>query len=187
MFKKNERSAQDVNLSNTSTANTSCHITGNLVYGTLHVKEDLDLTAPPRCYPDENECTFCSLLPRCMNTFAPISQDYLNGNLRNIFYRSKVKDSGRYFDFVFNFINLGEGWEIDIVRLPDYRGKNTSAEIIHTLPSERGGRKIRVRNRMYTEQEVKQYAMCWADLQAEYIKTGKTPDEQILDYIRRDR
>lgn len=33
--------------------------------------------------------------------------DYLNGSLRNILYRSKVTDYGRYFDFVFNYINVG--------------------------------------------------------------------------------
>lgn len=100
--------------------------------------------------------------------------------MKNIHYRSKVTDSGQHFDFVFNFINLGTHcWEIDIVRFPDYRDKNTSAEIIHTLPSERGGWKIRVEDGMYTEEEAKRYGMCWADLQAEYIKTGITPDEQI--------
>jgi len=180
MIKKNERRAQDVKLSSISSANTSCHITEDLVQGTLHVGEDLDLSFPPRCAPAEYECYFCGRLPECCDFFAPISQVYLKGSLKNIHYRSKVTDSDHHFDFVFNFINLGTHcWEIDIVRFPDYRGKNTSAEIIHTLPSERGGWKIRVEDGMYTEEEAKRYAMCWADLQAEYIKTGITPDEQI--------
>ena len=107
--------------------------------------------------------------------------DYLNGSLRNILYRSKVTDYGRYFDFVFNYINLGGYWEIDIARFPDYRGRNTSASIIHTLPSDRGGRKICVAtgHEPRTERDAKKLSMSWADLQAEYIKTGRTPDQQI--------
>lgn len=107
--------------------------------------------------------------------------DYLNGSLRNILYRSKVTDYGRYFDFVFNYINVGGHWEIDIARFPDYRGRSTSAYIIHTLPSDRGGRKICVAtgHEPRTERDAKKLSMSWADLQAEYIKTGRTPDQQI--------
>lgn len=107
--------------------------------------------------------------------------DYLYGRYKNILYRSKVTDHGRYFDFVFNYINLGRYWEIDIAVLPDYRGKNTSAYIIHTLPSDRGGKKICVAtgHEPRTEIDAKKLSMSWADLQAEYIKSGLTPDEQI--------
>lgn len=109
--------------------------------------------------------------------------DYLDGSLRNIHYRSNVTDYGRYFDFVFNYINLGNYWEIDIVRFPDYRGRNTSASIIHTLPSARGGRKICISagHEPRTERDAKMLSMAWADLQAEYIRTGRTPDQQIRD------
>ena len=189
MITFDECPAHDINQSNNNTGNVSCNIAENLTSdtlhageeiepGTLHTSEDLDLSAKPRCYPSD-ECRFCSDLPRCCDRLAPICVNFLEGSLRNILYRSKITDNGRYFDFVFNYINLGEGWEIDIVRLPNYRGKNTSAEIIHATPSERGGWKIRVKNRMQTEQAAKRYAMYWADMQAEYIKTGKTPDEQI--------
>ena len=107
--------------------------------------------------------------------------DYLNGSLKNILYRSKVTDYGRYFDFVFNYVNVGRYWEIDIARLPDYRGRSTSAYIVHTLPSDRGGKKICVAtgHEPRTERDAKKLSMSWADLQAEYIKTGVTPDEQI--------
>ena len=112
--------------------------------------------------------------------------DYLNGSLRNILYRSKVTDYGRYFDFVFNYINVGRYWEIDIVRLPNYRGKDTSASIIHTYPSARGGKKICVAtgHEPRSERDAKKLSMSWADLQAEYIKTGKTPDTQIRENHR---
>ena len=107
---------------------------------------------------------------------------YLNdGYVNNIIYRSRVTDSGRYFDFKFNYVNLGSYWEIDIVDLPNYRGRSTSAYIIHTLPSDRGGKKICVAtgHEPRTEKDAKKLSMSWADLQAEYIKTGVTPDEQI--------
>lgn len=109
--------------------------------------------------------------------------DYLVGSLHNILYRSRVTDYGRYFDFVFNYINLGGYWEIDIVSLPDYRGRSTSASIIHTLPSDRGGKKICVAtgHEPRSERDAKKLSMSWADLQAEYIKTGKTPDQQIRE------
>lgn len=112
--------------------------------------------------------------------------DYLYGSLKNILYRSKVTDYGRYFDFVFNYINVGSYWEIDIVRFPDYRGRSTSAYVIHTLPSDRGGRKICVAtgHEPRSERDAKKLSMSWADLQAEYIKTGKTPDDQIRDNHR---
>lgn len=108
--------------------------------------------------------------------------DYLNGSLRNILYRSRVTDYGNYFDFIFNYIKVGNYWEIDIVRLPYYRGRDTSAYIIHTMPSARGGRKICVAGgrEPRSERDAKKLSMSWADLQAEYIKTGKTPDEQIM-------
>lgn len=106
-----------------------------------------------------------------------------DGCVRNIHYRSKVTDYGRYFDFVFNYINLGNHWEIDIVQFPDYRGRNTSPYIIHTQPSSRGGRKIclAVGHEPRSERDAKKLSMSWADLQAEYIKTGKTPDQQISE------
>lgn len=112
--------------------------------------------------------------------------DYLDGTNRNILYRSRVTDYGRHFDFMFNYVNRGRYWEIDIVRLPDYRGRNTSASIIHTLPSDRGGRKICVASghEPRSERDAKKLSMSWADLQAEYIRSGKTPDTQIRENHR---
>ena len=106
--------------------------------------------------------------------------DYLIG-IRSCKYYSKVTDHGQCFEFEFKYVDLGRYWEIDIVKLPNYRGRNTSAYIIHTLPSNRGGKKICVAtgHEPRTERDAKKLSMSWADLQAEYIKTGVTPDEQI--------
>lgn len=97
-------------------------------------------------------------------------------------YRSRVIDyNGSYFDFFLRYINCGRYWEIDILQLPNYRGRSTSAGIIHTLPSARGGRKICVAegHEPRSEYDAKKLSMAWCDLQAEYIKTGVTPDQQI--------
>ena len=112
--------------------------------------------------------------------------DYLIGKTRNIHYFSKDTDNGRLFEFVFNYIHLDNYWEIDIVSLPDYRGRSTSAFIIHTLSSSRGGRKICVvaGHEPKTEKDAKKLSMSWADLQSVYIMTGKTPDQQISDNHR---
>lgn len=106
--------------------------------------------------------------------------DYLIGN-RFCKYYSRVTDRGQCFEFKFRYIDLGGYWEIDIVELPNYRGRSTSAYIIHTLPSDRGGKKICVAtgHEPRTERDAKKLSMSWADLQAEYIKTGRTPDQQI--------
>ena len=114
--------------------------------------------------------------------------DYLDGHLMNIAYRSEVTDHGTYFDFVFNFVEIRPNcWEIDIVRLPDYRGRPTGSATNHWLPSGRApsGRKICVAGgkEPTTERAAKKLAMGWANLQAEYIKSGRTPDDQI--YHRR--
>lgn len=97
-------------------------------------------------------------------------------------YRSRVIDfNGSYFDFFLSYVDCGPYWEIDILQLPDYRGRSTSAGIIHTLPSARGGRKICVADghEPRSESAAKKLSMAWCDLQAEYIKTGVTPDQQI--------
>ena len=103
-------------------------------------------------------------------------------------YRSKVIDSdGSYFDFRLAYVSVYNPergvnyWEIDIISLPSYRGRNTSAATIHTLPSDRGGRKICVAegHEPRSEWAAKKLSMAWCDLQAEYIKTGVTPDQQI--------
>ena len=103
-------------------------------------------------------------------------------------YRSKVLDYDRsFFDFFFSYVRVYNSergvyyWEIDIIQLPNYRGRRTDAYIIHTLPSERGGKKICVAagHEPRTESDALRLSMSWGDLQAEYIKTGVTPDQQI--------
>jgi len=107
--------------------------------------------------------------------------DYLDGCLTNILYRSRVTDYGSFFDFVFNFVWVGNFYEIDIVSLPDFRGRETGSARNHWLSSDRGGRKICIASghEPRNEKAAKKLAMAWADLQAEYIKTGVTPDQQI--------
>jgi len=113
-----------------------------------------------------------------------LCMEYFFGSTQRIRYSKNVVMP---FNFYFNYINLGEYWEIDIVSLPDYRGRNKSAYIIHTMPSARGGKKICVSagHEPRTEKQAKDLSVNWADLQIEYILTGKTPDEQIEENCRR--
>ena len=96
-------------------------------------------------------------------------------------YKYDCRVRGQYFEFKFKYINLGRYWEIDIVDLPNYQGRNTSAYIIHTMPSDRGGKKICVAtgHEPKSEEAAKNLSISWSHLQAVYIKTGETPDEQI--------
>ena len=105
--------------------------------------------------------------------------DYLDGDLNNIQYDVTYHGMGLYF--IFNFVKVGNIWEIDIVSLPDFQGRATASAINHWLPSDRGGRKICVSpgHEPRTERKAKDLAMAWADLQARYIITGVTPDQQI--------
>jgi len=108
-------------------------------------------------------------------------------------YISKIKDTSypqrsmREFYFEYNLVRLGNYWEMDIIRLPYYRERSTSASIIHTMPSARSGRKICIArgHEPRTEEDAKKIARAWSDMQAEYIITGKTPDEQIAENQRK--
>lgn len=100
-------------------------------------------------------------------------------------YRSNVIDhDGSYFDFFFTYVyNTRRGrWEIDIIQLPSYRGRSKALSIVHMIESDRGGYMICVAedHKLTSLDAAKKLSMGWGDLQAEYIKTGVTPDQQIL-------
>lgn len=114
--------------------------------------------------------------------------DYHMGCLTNLkFCSNHTGPWGRRYIFGFNIVKVGSYYEVDLVLLPDFEGRDTSCYIIHTLPSARGGKKICVNagREPRTEKAAKDLAMNWSDLIAKYIITGKTPDEQINEYHRR--
>lgn len=103
---------------------------------------------------------------------------------------------GKKHIFVGTIVRVNDYYEVDLKNLDqiDFGGRSTSAYIIHTLPSSRAvnssglsGRKICVNSgkEPRTPTAAKDLFMGWADCIAEYIVTGKTPDEQIAEAHRR--
>lgn len=115
-------------------------------------------------------------------TEGTLGVDYHFGILRGLRYCS-VNTGPNYKKYIFgaNIVKVDDYYEIDLTSLPDYQGRDTSASIIHTLTSARGGRKICVSTgrEPRSEKEAKDLFMNWCDLNAIYIITGKTPNEQI--------
>jgi len=87
------------------------------------------------------------------------------------------------FEFVYDIVEVDGHWDMDIVRLPDYGNRSMSAFILHTQPSERGGKKVCVAagKEPRTEKDAKKFARNWSELQAVYILTGITPDNQLVN------
>ena len=113
--------------------------------------------------------------------------DYHMGILNGLRYCS-VNTGPGYKKYIFgaNIIKVGDYYEIDLTSLPDFEGRDMSAFVIHTLSSDRGGKKICVSTgkEPRDEKSAKDLFMSWCDLNAVYIITGKTPNEQIEENYR---
>ncbi len=113
--------------------------------------------------------------------------DYHMGILRGLRYCS-VNTGPNYKKYIFgaNIVKVEDYYEIDLTSFPSYEGRDMAAYIIHTLPSDRGGKKICVSTgkEPRDEKSAKDLFMNWCDLNAVYIITGKTPNEQIEENYR---
>jgi hypothetical protein len=91
----------------------------------------------------------------------------------------RTKDGGAYYKF--RYVSTGGKFEIDIVEQPSYRHRDTSAHVVHRLPSARGGEKICISagHEPTTLARAKSISMQWAELTHIYINTGRTLDQQI--------
>ena len=91
----------------------------------------------------------------------------------------RTKDGSAIYKY--RYVDIGGKFEIDIIEQPSYRHRDTSAHVIHRLPSARGGEKICISSghEPTTLDGAKNISMQWAELTHEYIKTGKTIDQQI--------
>ena len=91
----------------------------------------------------------------------------------------RTEDGEAYYRF--QFIKLGEKFEIDILEQPPYRGRDESYNVAHRLPSDRGGLKVCVTagSEPTSLEDVKKLAIGWAELTNTYIKSGITIDEQV--------
>jgi hypothetical protein len=91
----------------------------------------------------------------------------------------RTKDGNAFYKF--RYVDIGGNYEIDIVEQPSYRHRDTSAHVIHRLPSVRGGEKICISSghEPTTLEGAKKISMQWAELTHVYITTGKTLDQQV--------
>jgi hypothetical protein len=92
-------------------------------------------------------------------------------------YRTK---DGRAL-YKFNYVDIGGKSEIDILDQPSYGRRDTSAHLIHRLPSARGGQKICISSghEPKTLDGAKTISMQWAELTHTYILTGRNIDNQV--------
>ncbi|MBK9716808.1 MAG: hypothetical protein IPQ02_05330 [Saprospiraceae bacterium] len=83
--------------------------------------------------------------------------------------------------YKFKYVDIGGKFEIDILEQPSYRFRGTEAHITHRLPSSRSGQKICISSghEPTTLDGAKNISTQWAELTHEYIKTGRTIDQQV--------
>ena len=99
--------------------------------------------------------------------------------MRRVFLYYRTMDG--LADYGFSFEEQPEGyWRIYIESMPSYGRRNTSLSITHRL---REGHRYYVcwepESALRTLEDAKKVAALWADLTQEYIKTGRTIDEQM--------
>lgn len=82
-------------------------------------------------------------------------------------------------DYGFSFERLSDGSiRPYITSMPSYGGRSTGLHTTHRLQD--GGRYYVCWDRpLYNVADVKQVVSMWSDLTQEYIKTGRTIDEQV--------
>ncbi|MBP6237609.1 MAG: hypothetical protein KA536_15775 [Saprospiraceae bacterium] len=81
----------------------------------------------------------------------------------------------------FQYLKVNNYFEIDIIQQPPYGIRNSNMSVAHWLNSVRGGKKICISlgKEPITLEAARNISMEWAELTNEYIKTGRTIDEQI--------
>ncbi len=95
--------------------------------------------------------------------------------------------SGFKYHFVFDYVNCGGYYEVDILEYPDCRGRSESSGTIHWLNSARGGKKICIASGKEPRSLSAAHTLSesWALYVARYILTGLTIDQQINQQQRR--
>ena len=108
----------------------------------------------------------------------PILRGTLRSNFSPATYRTK--DGSAYYKFRYAELDGGK-FEVDIVEQPSYNGRDESANTVHRLPSSRGGSKICISagHEPDSLESAKKLSMEWAELTHNYIKTGRTIDDQV--------
>ena len=82
-------------------------------------------------------------------------------------------------DYKFSFERQSDGnYRAYILELPDYRWRSSSPTTTHRL-RDNDRNYICWSQPLWSEAEARTVAALWADLTQEYIKTGRTIDEQV--------
>jgi len=96
----------------------------------------------------------------------------------------RTKDGTAFYKF--NYVQTGNHFEIDILNQPSYEGRDSGMHKAHWLSSSRGGKKICISRGQEpkTIAAAKNISMQWAELTHNYIKTGKSIDQQVREQAR---
>lgn len=103
-------------------------------------------------------------------------------------YTYRTKDGSAYY--MYRYVQVPQGYfEIDILSQPDYGARDTRMNVIHRLPSDRGGHKICISQGFEPTdlEKAKRISTEWAELTNVFIKTGKSIDQQVSENARRSR
>lgn len=83
-------------------------------------------------------------------------------------------------DYGFSFERQSDGsWRAYIVSMPSYGWRDTSLHITHRLRDSDDRYYVCWSQPLRSEADARKVAALWADLTQEYIKTGRTIDEQV--------
>jgi len=94
-----------------------------------------------------------------------------------VFRYYRTKDGLADYGFSFERQPNGE-WRAYIVSMPSYGRRNTSLHVTHRL-RDNGRYYVCWSEPLRSLEDAKKVAALWADLTQEYIKTGRTIDEQM--------
>lgn len=86
----------------------------------------------------------------------------------------RTNDGQAYFEF--NFVKVGQFYEIDIIRTPNYNGRSEGLHETHRLPSDRGGYKVcfAAESAVTSLERARKWVEAWSEGTWRYIKTGAT-------------
>ncbi|PKP35430.1 MAG: hypothetical protein CVU00_02420 [Bacteroidetes bacterium HGW-Bacteroidetes-17] len=108
-------------------------------------------------------------------------EECIGGTLCAPYYPAtyRTKDGTAFYKF--NYVEVGNHFEVDILNQPSYGSRCSDMSVAHWLSSARGGKKICISaGKEPTDIEsAKKISIEWAELTHEYIKTGKTIDQQV--------
>jgi hypothetical protein len=77
--------------------------------------------------------------------------------------------------FTFQFHEVGGHYEVDIVDMPSYGGRDSSLHNTHRLPSDRGGYKVCIggESSVRSLEQARRWAKSWSEETWKYIKHGE--------------